>query len=89
MAKTIEELDKQIRQMQAQKDNLLQKQKRAERENLTRQKIILGGWMLANNPEQVEAVKAELTRDQDRIAFGLPVLSVKKAVEVTAQEIQH
>ena len=83
MAKTIEELDKQIKQMQAQKDIILQKQKRAERENLTRQKIILGGWMLANDLPQVEAVKLQLTRDQDRAAFGLPVASVKKAAEVT------
>lgn len=76
--KTIAELDKVIKQMQVQKDNILRKQKNAERENLTRQKIILGGWLLMNDLEAVEKVKTSLVRDQDRLAFGLQPLEVQK-----------
>lgn len=78
--KTIEEIDKQRAQLQAQKDAILMRQKNAEREQSTRQKIILGGWLLTHDQECVESIKAGLTRDQDRIAFGLPPVDVKKTL---------
>ena len=78
MAKTINDLDKAIQQLKMQKEAILQKQKKDEREQSTRQKIILGSWLLANDPERVESIKAALTRDQDRTAFDLQPLDVKK-----------
>lgn len=78
MGKTIAELDKEIQQRKKQIEAILARQKRAEREQSTRQKIILGGWLLTHDQECVESIKAGLTRDQDRIAFGLPPLDVKK-----------
>lgn len=88
MAKrTIEELNKVIEQAQKQKETILQKLKNQEREQSTRQKIILGGWILANDLELVEKVKEGLTRDQDRIAFGLSVLVKKTDVTQEAGQI--
>lgn len=78
--KTIEDYDKEIRQIQAQRDAIIQRQKKAEREQSTRQKIILGGWLVANDLERVESIKATLTRDQDRAAFDLQPLDDKKAL---------
>lgn len=82
MAKrTIEELNKVIEQAQKQKSDILQKLKNQEREQSTRQKIIIGGWMLANDLERIEKIKAALTRDQDRAAFGLDPLPVQKTAD--------
>lgn len=79
--KTIAELDEVIKQYQKQKETILQRQKNAEREHSTRQKIVLGGWLLANDLALVEKVKAGLTRDQDRKAFGLEPLQVQKTAD--------
>lgn len=87
MGKTIIDLDKAIQQLQKQKEAILQKQKTADREQSTRKKIILGGWMLANDAAAVERVKLSLERDQDRIAFGLPVLVKKTDVTQEAGQI--
>jgi hypothetical protein len=78
--KTIEDYDKEITKIQAQRDAIIQRQKKAEREQVTRQKIILGGWLVANDSERVESIKATLTRDQDRSAFGLQPLDDKKTL---------
>jgi hypothetical protein len=90
MAKrTIEEINKAIKQMEAQRDAIFQRQKTVEREQSTRQKIIIGGWVLANDQELVEKVKNSLKRDQDRKAFGMePLLSleVKKTADNAESE---
>lgn len=57
-----EELDKKIRQLAAQES----KEKRARE---TRQKAIIGAWVMQNRPELVANIIANLTRDQDKAAF--------------------
>jgi len=72
MAKTIAELDQEIKQLQARKQKLATLEAAAERKRLERQKIILGGWLMSQRPDMVEHIKGALTRPQDRAAFGLP-----------------
>ena len=68
--RTIEELDKKLEQLKARKAQLLARESTTQRRVRTRQAIILGGWLLANRPEIVEEVKAQLVRPQDLSAFG-------------------
>lgn len=56
------------------------RQKTAERKEIARQKIILGGWLLTNDLARVEEIKVALVRDQDRAAFGLQPLDDKKTL---------
>jgi len=58
-----EELDKKIRELSA-KDA---KEKRALE---TRQKTIIGAWVLQHRPELVANIIANLTREQDKAAFA-------------------
>lgn len=57
-----EELDKKIR-------DLSSKQAAADRKQKDRQKIIIGAWLMENNPDQVAKIVSLLTRDQDKAAF--------------------
>ena len=68
--RTIAELDKKLEQLKARKAQLLVRESTTQRRLRTRQAIILGGWLLANRPEIVEEVKAQLVRPQDLSAFG-------------------
>ena len=68
--RTIAELDKKLEQLKARKAQLLVRESTTQRRLRTRQAIILGGWLLANRPEIVEEVKAQLMRPQDLSAFG-------------------
>ena len=72
MAKTIAELDQEIKQLQARKQKLATLEAAAERKRLERQKIILGGWLMSQRPDLVSEIVGQLTRPQDRALFGLP-----------------
>lgn len=72
MAKTIAELDQEIKQLQARKQKLATLEAAAERKRLERQKIIIGGWLMSQRPDLVSEIVGQLTRPQDRAAFGLP-----------------
>jgi hypothetical protein len=69
--KTIAEIDLQMSQLKAQREKLTARQSAEKRKNETRQKIILGGFLMENEPSMVESIKARLTRAQDRKAFDL------------------
>lgn len=58
-----EELDKKIRQLAAQEA----KEKRALE---TRQKTIIGAWVMKERPKLVQEIIDNLTRDQDKAAFA-------------------
>lgn len=62
-----DELDKKIRQLAAQES----KEKRARE---TRQKTIIGAWVMKERPELVKNIIANLTREQDKAAFADYVL---------------
>ena len=72
MAKTIAELDQEIKQLQARKQKLATLEAAAERKRLERQKIILGGWLMSQRPDLVSEIVGQLTRPQDRALFGQP-----------------
>ena len=73
--KTIEEIDKQIAQLKAKKMAMTAREGKLSRNVRTRQQIILGGWLLANDPQRTDKIKSLLTRAQDRAAFALPLLT--------------
>lgn len=58
-----EELDKKIRQLAAQES----KEKRARE---TRQKTIIGAWVMQHRQPLVAEIIANLTREQDKAAFA-------------------
>lgn len=71
MAKTIAELEKAIAQLNQQKLQLQAQEEKKKRALETKQKAILGGWLMANDPDQVKRIVAKLKRPQDRKAFNL------------------
>lgn len=71
MGKTVAELDEKIRQLQAQKQRIAARDAAERRKRRNRQAIILGGWLMANDPQRVQQIVELLTRPQDRAAFDL------------------
>jgi hypothetical protein len=69
------------------KADLLKAQESVERKKAARQAIILGKWLIANDLTTVEKIKLSLVRDQDRVAFDLPVL-VKPGIAPGQADIQ-
>lgn len=69
-------LELKIKQLKARHAKLLAHENSIERAKRTRQAIIIGSWLMANDPQRVEQIIAGLTRDQDRSAFDLaPVVA--------------
>jgi vacuolar-type H+-ATPase subunit I/STV1 len=64
-----QEIEKKIKQLKAQHAALKSKENKNERARKTRQTIIIGGWLMANEPEKVNQIIASLTREQDKKAF--------------------
>lgn len=77
MSDKLAALDARIEQLKARKAKILARQSEQDRKARARQAIIIGAWVQANRPELVEEIKAGLTRDQDRAAFGLEPLAEK------------
>lgn len=71
MPRNIQEIDKAIEQLKAQRQQAVAKQVELKRASETRRKTIIGGWLMANEPATVERIVQSLTRLQDRRAFGL------------------
>ena len=71
MPRSVSDIDKAIEQLKALRAAKVAKESSEERRIRTRRAAILGGWLLANDPDQVELIKGKLVRDQDRKAFGL------------------
>lgn len=57
-----EELDKRIKKMAAMEIS-------ANRKEDAKRKIIIGAWVLNNRPALVKEIIANLTREQDKVAF--------------------
>jgi hypothetical protein len=77
----IDELDLQIQQLKNKRSRLAQREAKAHRTTTTRQQIILGAWLMTNNPSQVLEIKGMLTRQQDIQAFEM-LSSTKPSVEL-------
>ena len=71
MAQRIEDLDKRIEQLRARRQKLVARESVKARSLRTRQAVIIGTWIMGNRPELAEEVVRQLTRPQDRAAFGL------------------
>lgn len=69
----IQALEQQILQLKNRLTQELARESDAERKRRSRQAIILGTWLLKNQPKHALAIASKaLRRDQDRAAFGLP-----------------
>lgn len=62
-------IEEKIKQLKAQHAAILAKKNKSERAKRTRQAVILGGWLLANEPQKVAQIVAGLSREQDKKAF--------------------
>jgi hypothetical protein len=63
-------IEEKIKQLKAQHAAILAKTNKSERAKRTRQAVILGGWLLANEPQKVAQIVAGLSREQDKKAFA-------------------
>jgi hypothetical protein len=63
-------IEEKIKQLKAQHAAILAKTNKSERAKRTRQAVILGGWLLANEPQKVAQIVAGLSREQDKKAFS-------------------
>ncbi|MDP9124208.1 MAG: hypothetical protein M3N82_06360 [Pseudomonadota bacterium] len=77
------EIDQKLAALLAEKRQLDSRRQAADRALRTRQIIIIGGWLLAHEPATFDRVKSQLTRDQDRAAFGLPPLNAATPTQAT------
>lgn len=66
-------------QKRAELEDKLAKIKAQERAEETRKKILVGSFVMSQhpNPLQIQGFAESLTRDHDRILFGLPPLKQK------------
>ncbi len=71
----IEKIKLQQEKLKARYEQLLCKENAANRKRRDRQCYIIGAWIISNQPELAGAIPKELTRDQDRKAFGLEPLT--------------
>ena len=66
-------LESQIREAKAARTKFLAAEKTAEKAVRTKQMIIVGSWLHANDLLTFNAVVDRLERDQDRAVFGLEI----------------
>lgn len=64
-------LELKIKQLKARHAKLLARESSIERAKRTRQAVIIGSWLMANDPQRVQQIIAGLTRDQDKAAFDI------------------
>ena len=65
------EIEKKIKQLKSQYAAIKSKENKNYRARKTRQAIILGGWLLANDPDRATEIIKLLTREQDKKTFEL------------------
>jgi len=80
----LQAIDERLARLRAEKERLVARANQTERRRQTRRKIVLGGTVLAavehegvpalpTKAELLRWLEGQLTRPQDRSAFGLPV----------------
>lgn len=68
----IASIDKHLEVLRARRMQLIARAAKEERRARLRRAIIVGNWILTRKPELAQAIAANLSRPQDRRAFGLP-----------------
>ena len=66
----LEKLDQRIEQLRNRRAVIVQKETGEQRKLRNRRASILGGWLMANEPEKVALIIAKLQRPQDIAAFS-------------------
>ena len=69
--RTLAQIDLEMAKLKALREQVAARESALKRKNETRQKIILGGFLLENDKAAVEKIKEQLKRVQDRKVFGL------------------
>lgn len=70
------EINRRLTELASQRRAIEAETASAERRLRTRRAVIVGGWLIANEPETVSRIVQGLTRPQDRAAFGLEPLPI-------------
>jgi hypothetical protein len=70
----LQTLDQQLAELTATRRAILAECAAGERRLRTRQAAILGGWLMAHDPDAAKRIVQMLKRPQDRAAFGLAPL---------------
>jgi len=78
----IASIDRQIERLKDRRTAVLAQEAAAERRRRTRRSIIIGAWIQQHRPDIVEAVKAGLTREQDRAVFGVRPSPIANKVDI-------
>jgi len=73
----LQAIEQKLAELLAKKRSIESEQTAAQRRERNHRCVILGAWLVANEPDQVERIKAQLSRAQDRAAFGLPPVAVR------------
>ena len=73
-AERLQDIDSKLVELLAKKRAIEFEQTAAQRRARNHQCVILGAWLMANDEDAVERIKGQLSRPQDRAAFGLPLL---------------
>ncbi len=81
----IADIEQHILALKQRKAHLIARDRASERRIRARQAIIVGTWLMANQPETVNMIKARLSRPQDLQAFGLAEL--EHAAEALSQNV--
>jgi hypothetical protein len=81
-SKDLAAIDRQIERLKNRRTAVLAQDAAAERRRRTRRSIIIGAWIQQHRPDIVEAVKAGLTREQDRAAFGSRSAPIANKVDI-------
>jgi hypothetical protein len=68
--KKLLEIDKKLAELKALRHQVASREALAQRRERTQRCVILGAWLMANDPSRVEQIVGQLTRDQDRKLFG-------------------
>jgi len=73
----LQAIEQKLAELLAKKRSIESEQTAVQRRERNHRCVILGAWLVANEPDQVERIKAQLTRPQDRAAFGLPPVAMR------------
>lgn len=69
--KKLLEIDKKLAELKALRQKVASQEALSARRQRTQRCVILGAWLLANDPSKVAQIVGQLSRSQDRRVFGM------------------
>lgn len=69
--KKLLEIDRRLAELKALRQKVASQEALSARRQRTQRCVILGAWLLSNDPSKVAQIVGQLTRSQDRRVFGM------------------